>query len=109
MGVSIRQAEKYILAQVKFLNYVLKELRERNKILKNELGPTYGKLLGLSTPYEEAIHSLRQVKAEIDQYLQILRMEITRQYEEELKSMKRRRKRPKGSRIRSVQRKDTDS
>lgn len=75
MGVTIEQAERAALDQVKFVNSILEELRKRNEALQQQLGTTYAKLVGLGTPYEKAIFIMRQVKTELDGYLAVVRAE----------------------------------
>ena len=70
---SLEYVERIILEQVRFLNLVLEETRKRNKFLSEKLEMSYAKLIGLGTPYELMIHSLRQVKREMDMYLKIIR------------------------------------
>lgn len=82
--ISIWRAERTILSQVKFVNLVLEELRKRNKILSDDLGMTYGKLIGLGTPFEELIHHTRKVKVEFDDYLRILRGMILKEEKKRL-------------------------
>ena len=67
------QAEHVLLEQVKFVGSLLEEIRRSNKLMEEKLGRSYAKLVGLGTPYEEAIHSLRQVKLELDTYLKTIR------------------------------------
>jgi len=73
MNCSIEEAEHSALSQVKFINAVLEECRKRNQDLSIKFGPSYGKFVGIGTVYEEAIHSLRKVKAELDGFLDTLR------------------------------------
>ena len=82
--MSIEQAERLILDQVKFIDFVLKEIRKRNKELQDGLGMSYAKLVGLGTPFEEAVHSFRQVKGELDGYLKILREKLLGEYKQRL-------------------------
>jgi hypothetical protein len=67
------QAEHVLLEQVKFVGSLLEEIRRSNKFMEEKLGRSYAKLVGLGTPYEEAIHALRQVKLELDTYLKTIR------------------------------------
>lgn len=76
MEITIEQAERIALDQVKFINSVLEQLRARNESFQLALGMTYAKLVGLGTPYEEAIHSLRKVKTELDRYLSAIRAKM---------------------------------
>lgn len=71
--VSHDQAERVLLEQVKFVGLVLEEIRRSNKFMQQKLKMSYAKLIGLATPYEEAIHALRAVKSELDIYLRTLR------------------------------------
>jgi len=70
---SLDQAEHVLLEQVKFVGSLLEEIRRSNKLMEEKLGRSYAKLVGLATPYEEAIHALRQVKLELDTYLKTIR------------------------------------
>ena len=70
---SLDQAEHVLLEQVKFVGSLLEEIRRSNKMMEEKLGRSYAKLVGLGTPYEEAIHALRQVKLELDTYLKTIR------------------------------------
>jgi len=70
---SYDQAEQVLLNQVKFIGSVLEEIRRSNKLMEEKLGMSYAKLVGLATPYEEAIHCLRKVKSELDVYLKTVR------------------------------------
>jgi hypothetical protein len=73
------ECESIILDQVKFLNYILEEIRRRNKDLGGRLEMSYAKLVGIASPYEEAIASLRKVKNEFDNYLNIIRSEMIKE------------------------------
>jgi len=84
MEVSLEKAEKILLDQVKFVNLILQQCRERNKFLKDEIGMTYAKLVGLGTPYEEAIYSIRKVKNELDACLKSIRQELIHKYNRNL-------------------------
>ena len=81
MDGSLEHVEKVILDNVKFINLMLQEIRKRNTSLREDLGMSYAKLVGLGTPYEEAIHAMRQVKAEFDGYLKVVRGQILKKYE----------------------------
>jgi len=67
------EAENILLNQVKFVGDILEALRKRNTNLEKEIGMNYAKIIGLGTPYEEAIHSMRKVKRELDVCLKVLR------------------------------------
>lgn len=83
MNISLEQAEKLALNQVKFLNFVLEECRKRNKELEESFGTDYGKLIGTGTVFEEAICSLRKVKGELDEFLNIIRADVRGQLQRE--------------------------
>lgn len=70
---NIDQVEYILLKEVKFVGALLEEIRRSNKIMHEKIGISYAKLIGLGTPYEEAIHVLRKVKLELDTYLKIIR------------------------------------
>ena len=93
MGITIEQAERAALDQVKFVNSILEELRRRNENLQQELGMTYAKMIGLGAPYEKAIFIMRQVKTELDDYLALLRAETARVLKQQLSGGKKRKNR----------------
>jgi len=70
---SLPEAEFVILEHVKFVGSILEALRSRNKKLSEELGMNYAKIVGLATPYEEAIRVVRNVKGELDIALRTIR------------------------------------
>ena len=92
-NVSLDIAEQVVLNEVKFLNFVLKEARERNQSLKEQLGNTYAKVIGLGTPYEELIYYARQVKNELDSYLKIIREQQIDEKKQQLNTLKKQRRR----------------
>lgn len=73
---TLERQERVVLDQVKFIDLILEEIRNRNKMLQAELGMSYAKLVGIGTPYEDCIHSLRKVKSEFDAYLKLIRQEM---------------------------------
>ena len=79
MALNLIVAESMVLDQVKFINFVLEECRRRNKDLSDVFGASYGKLIGVGTVYEEAIHSLRQVKTELEKFLALVRDDLRKQ------------------------------
>jgi len=79
MNCSIEEAERSALSQVKFINAVLEECRKRNQDLNGKFGSSYGKFVGIGTVYEEAIHSLRKVKSELDGFLDVVRDNVRRE------------------------------
>lgn len=78
--LNLQRAEQIALEQVKFVNVVLQEIRRRNELLKEELGMSYAKYVGLSTPYEEAIFHLRKVKKEFDEFLAVVREDFKQEF-----------------------------
>lgn len=86
---SIEQAEQIILNEVKFVGSVLEEIRRSNKQMEKELGTSYAKLIGLGTPYEEAIHALRKVKSELDIYLKLIRERMLEQMKDRMRTQKK--------------------
>jgi len=81
--------EKLLADQVRFLDIMLQETRKQNALMKNTLDSSYAKLIGLGTPYEECIHSLRKVRKDFNTYLSIIRNTMIR---EEKSSSKRHQK-----------------
>jgi len=71
--LNLNEVESIILDNTKWMDFVLEETRKKNAVLQEELKNSYGKLLGLGTPYEELINKARQVKTEFDKYLKIVR------------------------------------
>jgi len=76
MCKSFPEVEFVILEHVKFVGSILEALRKRNKELSGELEMNYAKIVGLATPYEEAIRSLRNVKVELDTALKTIRERV---------------------------------
>ena len=81
MDSNLVEYEKRVLEQVKFINFFLEECRKRNKELLDVFGMSYGKFIGVGTIYEDAIHSLRKVKKELDEFLLIVRENLRSEYE----------------------------
>jgi hypothetical protein len=82
-GLTLNEVEKIVLDNTKWMDFVLEETRKRNIVLQGELKNSYGKLLGLGTPYEELINKARQVKNEFDKYLKIVRNQFKEQLKKE--------------------------
>jgi len=80
----LEQIENRMLKSVKLINFILMEIKKENKDLRKFLSTSYAKYFGLGTPYEEAIKTLRQVKSEIDSYLDTIRGELGTKYRREL-------------------------
>lgn len=85
---TIEQAEQVVLNEVKFVGSVLEEIRRSNKQMGEELGNSYAKLIGLGTPYEEAINALRKVKSELDMYLKLIREKMLEQMKLRMRDQK---------------------
>ena len=81
--LSLNEVERIILDNTKWMDFILEETRKRNTVLQEELKNSYGKLLGLGTPYEELINKARQVKTEFDKYLKIVRNQFKEQLKKE--------------------------
>jgi len=81
--LSLNEVESIILDNTKWMDFVLEETRKRNTVLQEELKNSYGKLLGLGTPYEELINKARQVKTEFDKFLKIVRDQFKEQSKKE--------------------------
>jgi len=81
--LSLNEVESIILDNTKWMDFVLEETRKRNTVLQEELKNSYGKLLGLGTPYEELINKARQVKTEFDKFLKIVRDQFKEQLKKE--------------------------
>jgi len=73
MTISLPEAEQLALAQVRFVNETLEQMRLRNKELETKLGMDYAKLVGVGTVYEETICHLRKAKNELDRFLSVVR------------------------------------
>jgi hypothetical protein len=78
MDIELEEVEQIIVGEIQFINYVLEEFRRRNKIVEEQLGMSYAKHTGKITVYEDAIHAVRKVKNEVDQFLVIIRDKIRR-------------------------------
>lgn len=77
---ALEQIERKILASVKFIDVLLKEVRNKDKELRDGLDMSYAKYIGLTSPFEEAVKCLRKVRGELDSYLQMVRSELSAQY-----------------------------
>lgn len=95
--LSLNEVENIILDNTKWMDFVLEETRKRNTVLQEELKNSYGKLLGLGTPYEELINKARQTKTELDKYLKIIRNKFAEQLKKEKYSEKKDRRKRYGS------------
>lgn len=77
---TLETVERAILESVKFLNVVLQEVRKENIECQESFGMSYGKYVGLSAPYDEAIAVLRCVKNELDASLNTVRKRLADKY-----------------------------
>jgi len=82
-GLTLNEVEKIVLDNTKLMDFILEEVRKRNTILQGELKNSYGKLIGLGTPYEELINKARQVKSEFDKFLKIIRSQSVEELKRE--------------------------
>jgi len=85
----LEYVEAEILENVKFLSSVLEEVRKRNKMLEERLGVSYGKFIGIATPYEEMVAVCRTVKGEFDQYLEVVRELLREKYTKNLRKIRK--------------------
>ncbi len=83
---TLEQIERKFLASVKFIDVVLKEIKNQNKELQDGLGMSYAKYIGLISPFDEAIQCLRKVRSELDSYLQKVRAELASKYKRQCRS-----------------------
>ncbi|GAG23877.1 unnamed protein product [marine sediment metagenome] len=79
-NLSLEQIERKIQTSVKFIDTMLQETKREDKELHEVLGESYGKYIGLSSPFAEAVKALKGVKAEFDSYLKIVREELASKY-----------------------------
>jgi len=79
---NLEMTENRILKSVKFIDVILQEIRTENKELQDILGMRYAKYIGLTSPFEEAIHVLKKVKNEFDSYLKAVREDLATDYKE---------------------------
>lgn len=77
---SLEIIENSILRAVKVIETILQEVRQEDKVLKEVLGMSYAKYVGLSSPFEEAVNALRKVKEEFDRYLSTVRDDVHKSY-----------------------------
>lgn len=98
MIVTIEEAEKIILDEVKFINFILEEARARSARMKEKLGMSYAKFTGITTAYERFIPVCRDIKRDTDEYLKQARLEIERKYRAENLQKRNRREYPRPGR-----------
>lgn len=77
---NLEYIESKILKSVKFVDVIIKETRRENKELQESLGMSYAKYIGLTSPFEEAIRSLRDVRVELNSYLVAVRGKLESKY-----------------------------
>lgn len=80
---TLEQIERNILASVKFVDVLLKEVRNKDKELRDGLGMSYAKYIGLTSPFEEAVRCLRKVRGELDSYLKTARSGLSSKYKQQ--------------------------
>lgn len=83
---TLEQIEREILASVKFIDVILKEIKNKDKELRDGLGMSYAKYIGLTSPFEEAVRCLRKVRGELDSYLKTIRSELSSKYKQQKNS-----------------------
>lgn len=79
---SLEEIEKRILRCVVFSDTMLQEVKKINGELQEGLGMGYAKYIGLTSPFEAAIHTLKKVRAELGSYLERVRRELEFKYKE---------------------------
>lgn len=67
------QVEQVLLYNIRFISSMLELMRKENKRMEKEFNMDFAKYIGLGTPYEKVIHSLREAKKSLDTYLTIVR------------------------------------
>jgi len=82
---TLEEIEKEILRAVRFINVLLQEIRSENNNLQENLGMSYAKYIGIFSPFEETIKSMRKVKREFDSYLETARRELMVKYKKKYK------------------------
>ena len=80
MSIPIEVIEKELLRQVKFVDVVLQEIRDRNEELRNRLGTSYAKFVGVIAPYDCVVRELRETKSNFDSYLKAARENMASEY-----------------------------
>jgi len=86
-------AEGFVANQVDFIDFVLREIKKRDKECKQVLGDSYGKAIGFLTPFREAGVSMRKVRTELGLYLMTTRMFLKEKYKKQFKSYKKKKNR----------------
>jgi|GEM_PF-4985617 len=79
---SLEQIEKRILRCVRFNDTLLQEVKKVNGELQEGLGMGYAKYIGLTSPFEKAIHVLKEVRTELGSYLEKVRADLRARYKE---------------------------
>ena len=87
---ALEQIERESLASVKFIDVILKEIKNKDKELRDGLGMSYAKYIGLTSPFEEAVRCLRKVRGELDSYLKTIRSELASKYKQQHNSKAKR-------------------
>ena len=86
-------AEGFVASQVDFIDFVLREIKKRDKECKQVLGDSYGKAIGFLTPFREASGELRKVRTELGLYLMTTRMFLKEKYKKQFKPYKKKKNR----------------
>ena len=81
--IELEEIENFILQQIKFLDLMLEEVRERSKISQKVFEMSYAKLIGITTPFEEIIRILRESRKGLETYLKQVREVLEKIYKEE--------------------------
>jgi len=73
---TLEYIENRILRSAKFVDLLIQEIRKENKELQEALGISYAKYIGLGSPFERALHVLKDVKKDFNNYLEIVRNQL---------------------------------
>jgi hypothetical protein len=76
MIITLPEAEQLAIEQVRFINETLESMRSRNRELEEKLGPSYAKLIGVGTIFEDCICTMRKAKSETDKFLSVIREDM---------------------------------
>jgi len=90
-------AENFVANQVSFIDFVLREIKKRDKECKLVLGDSYGKAIGFLTPFRECGTELRKVRTELGLYLMTTRMFLKEKHKKKFRSYKKKKERNTGS------------
>ncbi len=82
-------AENFVADQIKFINFMLREIRKRDKRCKLVLGDSYGKAIGFIAPFLKCGSELRKVRTDLGSYLTTTRNLLGDEHKRQLKTFKK--------------------